>query len=86
MGNDSNYHSSGAYGICWPDWNKVLIMDDWPSIEEFNIHEWKLLFKLLCENPEKLELDKGLSEFGKQQLHSVQRKIGIRVVGVDCDA
>jgi len=60
-------------------------MPDYPDIEEFDIYEWKLLFKLLCENPAALELDKGLTDFGKQQLHSVQRKIGIRVVGVDMD-
>jgi hypothetical protein len=58
-------------------------MDDMPEIEEFDNDEWKLLFKLLVENPADLDLFKGLSPHGIKLLHSVQRKLGIRVVGVD---
>lgn len=57
--------------------------NEWPEIEDFEPQEWKLLFKLLCENKAKLELDKGMTDYGKQLLSDVQRKIGILVVGVD---
>lgn len=55
---------------------------EWPEIDHFDPQEWKLLFKLLCENDGKLKLEQGLTDYGKQVLHSVQNKIGILVVGV----
>ena len=56
---------------------------DYPPEEELDRDEWKLLFMLLCENRSGLELEKGLTEHGKILLRSVQRKLGINVVGVD---
>lgn len=55
----------------------------WPEIEDLDPQEWKLLFMLLCENRAKIKLDEGLTEYGKDLLKQVQRKIGILVVGVD---
>jgi hypothetical protein len=64
----------------------ISTLIDYPKEEELTVNEWKLLFMLLCENRAGLELDKGLTPYGKELLRSVQRKLGINVVGVDVNA
>ena len=61
-------------------------VDDMPEFEEFDADDWKVLFMLLCENRSGLDLEKGLTDHGKQLLKNVKRKIGINAVGVDIDA
>ena len=53
-----------------------------PEVEDFEPNEWKALIMLLCENRGGLDLDAGLTDYGKTLLVSLQRKIGIIVVGV----
>jgi hypothetical protein len=56
-----------------------------PPAEELDRDDYKVLFMILCENRGKLDLEKGLTEHGKQLLQAVKRKIGINAVGVDID-
>lgn len=80
--NKCSHHSGRApHSLC-----SHMLMETGPAIEEFDPDEWKLLAMLLCENRGKHDLNYGLTEHGQQLLHSVQRKIGIRVLGVDMDA
>lgn len=60
----------------------LLSNDDYPPVEEFDNDELKLLFMLLAENRGRLDLAGPLAPHGKYLLSSVQRKLGIMVVGV----
>jgi ribosomal protein L31E len=55
---------------------------EFPEREELDDEEEKLLFKMLCENVAKLDLHKDLAPHGIELLHSLQRKLGINVIGV----
>ena len=54
-----------------------------PEIEDFEPNEWKLLFMLLAENRGGINFHAGLTPYGIAMLGEVQRKLGVRVVGVD---
>jgi ribosomal protein L31E len=55
---------------------------EFPEREELDGEEEKLLFMMLCENRAKLDLHKDLAPHGIELLHSLQRKLGINVIGV----
>ena len=57
-------------------------IDD-PEVEEFDPQEWKLLFMLLAENRGGINFHTGLTPYGIGILQEIQRKLGIRVVGVE---
>ena len=59
-----------------------LVLND-PEVEEFDEQEWKLLFMLLAENRGGINFHVGLTPYGVGVLSEVQRKLGVRVVGVD---
>jgi hypothetical protein len=74
-------HETDGAGV--PPWINV---DPDMSWSDLTPREETLLFKLLCENEGGHDLTKGLTPYGITILHSLQRKIGIIVVGVDFDA
>lgn len=58
------------------------MFEAYPEPEELDDDEWKLLFMLLAENRGNLDLSGALAPHGKYLLGSIQRKLGINVVGV----